>query len=175
MLQGPLPDSVITITEIANQPSSSLSTVVDISLYNNDGSEIQPEQPIEICFDVQSDKKNACLGFYDVKTNKWTCQDDCLKQKGKSMCGKTDHFTIFAILLGGSGDSGCEDDGDFILGNAKEDGILIAVVVVSLWSCLICCVLILLYTTVGKRTLYGPEGERVKGLRKNVAGYAVTN
>ena len=106
MLQGPLPDSVITITEIANQPSSSLSTVVDISLYNNDGSEIQPEAPIEICFSVQSDKKNACLGFYDVKTNKWTCQDDCLKQKGKSMCGKTDHFTIFAILLGGSGDSG---------------------------------------------------------------------
>ena len=50
----------------------------------------------------------TCLAFFDEGDSKWKCQDPCLKQKGDELCGKTDHFTSFAILLtGGRSDAEC--------------------------------------------------------------------
>ena len=147
---------------------------MDISLFASDGSEIQPEQPVEICFNVSLGHENACLAFYESVDDHWKCEDDCLKQKGNTVCGKTEHFTNFAILLGGNGGGGCEDDGDFILKNEKEDGILIAAVVAGLWSCLMCGVMVLLFTKAGRRMLYGLEGTRIRNLRENrVQSYVV--
>jgi hypothetical protein len=48
------------------------------------------------------------LSYLDEKSNppKWKCVDECLQEKDGYFCGETDHFTSFAILLGGSGGGG---------------------------------------------------------------------
>ncbi|MCB9727208.1 MAG: hypothetical protein H6744_21665 [Deltaproteobacteria bacterium] len=68
---------------------------------------------VELCLTDVSGKvngDNACLGFLDESTNppSWKCEDPCLKKKGGTLCGQTDHFTNFALLLGG-GYGGNED------------------------------------------------------------------
>ena len=41
------------------------------------------------------------MGFLNNK-NEWECQDPCLTSKNGQLCGKTDHFTNFALLLTGA-------------------------------------------------------------------------
>jgi hypothetical protein len=55
---------------------------------------------------VKSD--TACLGYYDEQNKKWVCEDTCLKSKESKLCGKTDHFTNFAILLTGGNGTKCK-------------------------------------------------------------------
>ena len=155
------------------RPSSSLSDVVDITFTLN-GEEVQPISSIEICFDVPADD-NSCLGYFDTKTRSWICQDKCLKRKGNSVCGETDHLTNFAILLSGNGGGGCGDDENYIFGSIEEDAILIGCIVAALWFCLVLFVLFALYTRPGRHLLYGSEGTRVSTLRRknrvSVSGY----
>jgi hypothetical protein len=65
---------------------------------------------VSICFKLQTDQvDDLCLAYIDesVSPPKWRCEDSCLEQVGRDqVCGKTDHFTNFAILLGGRGDGG---------------------------------------------------------------------
>jgi hypothetical protein len=67
----------------------------------------------EICLVPDDGKKTAesCLGYFDEKANDWKCEDTCLSEKDKMLCGSTSHFTNFAILLsGGQGENGsCGD------------------------------------------------------------------
>jgi len=67
----------------------------------------------EICLDVdkEEDIDDLCLGLYDEQSKEWECEDECLKEKDdddddddqkKLVCGHTQHFTNFAILLVGS-------------------------------------------------------------------------
>ena len=42
------------------------------------------------------------MGFLNSK-DEWQCQDPCLTSKNGQLCGKTDHFTNFALLLSGAG------------------------------------------------------------------------
>ena len=161
----------LSIFEVDKRPSSSLTGVVDISLFFNDV-ETQPNSQIEICFELESNVEGSCLGFYNTKKQPpvWECEDKCLKKKGKSICGNSDHLTNFAILLTGNDENAC-DDGNFILNNAKEDGILIACVVAAVWVCLL-FLLLLTYTGFGQQFLYGKEGARVKYLR--TSSYALS-
>jgi hypothetical protein len=52
--------------------------------------------------------KQDCLSYLDEKEDppKWKCVDECLEKKGGMLCGSTDHFTSFAVLLGGIGGGG---------------------------------------------------------------------
>lgn len=63
---------------------------------------------VDICIDgtlTESEREHACLGFFDEETGAWRCQDVCLQANAGKLCGKTDHFTTFAILLSGAGRS----------------------------------------------------------------------
>lgn len=44
------------------------------------------------------------MGFYNSKGN-WECVDECVYSKNGQICGDTDHFTSFAILLGANTDT----------------------------------------------------------------------
>ena len=55
--------------------------------------------------------KDTCLGFVNDE-GEWECGDNCLKQNSRGqLCGTTDHFTNFAILLSSNtkgGNGSCE-------------------------------------------------------------------
>ena len=69
---------------------------------------------VSICFKPFEPKKKLdsyCLGFLDESQRppQWICEDKCLEVENDYLCGKTDHFTNFALLLdsttGGNGNS----------------------------------------------------------------------
>jgi hypothetical protein len=67
-----------------------------------------------VCLAASADPGGACLGFYDEGRGKWTCEDECLQEKGDHLCGTTDHLTNFALLLGSSsGGARCGDETSF--------------------------------------------------------------
>ena len=84
------------------------SIILDIKLDDNS---TQLGGDVEICIQpIQSNSniKDLCLGFLDEssKPPKWECEDNNLKKKSSGLlCGKTNHFTNFAILLAGTPNS----------------------------------------------------------------------
>ncbi|MGV3624164.1 MAG: hypothetical protein ACO1OB_25325 [Archangium sp.] len=62
----------------------------------------------EVCVAVApgTDAGAACLAYFEEGRGRWVCEDECLAagSDGK-VCGKTSHFTNFAILLDGASQS----------------------------------------------------------------------
>jgi hypothetical protein len=96
------------------------SQIVEIALFDAAGDEItQLEEPVTLCLKADTSKGgDSCLGYYDAEKKTWECQDECLKENGDLLCGKTDHFTSFAILLGG-GKGSCDAHDDHLLTRRK--------------------------------------------------------
>jgi len=92
-----------TITEIPNPTAEQGSLVYEFS---PDGSKFAKK--VSVCVKPTAGKKtdNACLGFLNAE-KKWECVDECLESKGDLLCGDTDHFTNFAILLTGGKGTSC--------------------------------------------------------------------
>ena len=102
------------------------------------------------------------MGYFDVQTNSWICQDKCLKSSSNNfVCGSTNHFTNFGILLEGVS-SGC--DPQYIFGKAIYDSIL-ALGIAGIVCC--CDILILAFgsTKIGRRLIGGKEAERIRKAR----------
>lgn len=67
-------------------------------------------EQVELCFAVPqaTDAGSACLAFFDEGRGRWVCEDECLSVRAagaggdRQVCGKTNHFTSFAVLLGGA-------------------------------------------------------------------------
>jgi len=79
----------------------------------------------EICLSLTTPIGNdkACLGYLDESKSPpaWVCEDECLTNKDGQMCGKTTHFTNFAILLGGSNAGGkCDSDAAYFTGSFRK-------------------------------------------------------
>lgn len=76
-------------------------------------SPLAAREQVELCIAVptSTDAGAACLAYFEEARGRWVCQDECLSVKprggDKQVCGKTDHFTNFAILLGGSKAQSC--------------------------------------------------------------------
>ncbi|MEM6293302.1 MAG: hypothetical protein AAGA54_18665 [Myxococcota bacterium] len=73
------------------------------------------KKAVEVCLRVDEgieDLTGACLGFFDEKHGEWRCEDESLEEKKGLLCGETDHFTTFAILLPGGPGTVVEDDID---------------------------------------------------------------
>ena len=52
---------------------------------------------VELCLPSNSD--DGCLAFWKASDDKWECVDDTLSGKDDSlMCGRTNHFTFFAVI-----------------------------------------------------------------------------
>lgn len=85
------------------------------------------DEPMSVCLQHAEagdvDLNNHCLGFLDEGQDppEWKCEDSCLEDVGDNwLCGKTDHLTNFAILLGGEGGSSCDEDDEgssYVLGS----------------------------------------------------------
>jgi hypothetical protein len=118
-----------------------------------------------LCFLTKSgDTKDKCLAYFESKEEKWICQDKCLKKNSNNqLCGKTDHFTSFAILLG-AGIRECGDDYAYVTGSFGGDLILVGCIAAIV--CLMGVLLVIMsYTPCGKKLLFGKEGLRVTNLR----------
>ena len=84
------------------------SVILDITLDDNSN---QLGGDVEVCIQPtqsNSNVKELCLGFLDESSKPpiWKCEDNNLKKKSDGLlCGKTNHFTNFAILLAGTSNS----------------------------------------------------------------------
>lgn len=98
------------------------SSVVEVTLVDDGGNPVsQLDGDVQICLrpNPGADTGTSCLGYLNEKTKTWVCEDECLSANDKGqLCGSTNHFTNFALLLtGGSGSSDkCRDDLVYITG-----------------------------------------------------------
>ena len=134
-------------------------------------------ESVEICMKVTSDaesqKKDRCLGFIDESRSppRWTCEDECLEENSDGLlCGKTKHFTNFAILLGATG--GDCDDFDYITGSMNGDLILVASIVAFIVA-IACFILACSYLKPGKVIIYGKRGIIAKAMRKDESSVVI--
>jgi hypothetical protein len=54
------------------------------------------------CNNISQRPDLLCLAYIDEVTNEWKCKDTQLQQKSDNSnyyCGKTDHFSSWAVLL----------------------------------------------------------------------------
>ena len=137
--------SIITINnpdiDLINQSDTSdiVSFIVDFQL--SDGS-TDLGGDVEICFESNHNSNdNLCLGYLDESLNppEWICQDHCLQKNSDGLiCGNTDHFTNFALLLSGSGNNAnCGDEDYWITGSGLGDFYLVL-------SCALFCLIVAL-------------------------------
>ena len=167
--------AVIIVTEtdpnslIFSDNSDVVSDVFDVSLANPNailGGDV------EICLKAKTKREDLCLGYLDESKSppKWECEDRCLQIDDNGLiCGETDHFTNFALLLdgNGSGSSDCGDDFDgWITNSWVGDFILIL-------SCFAFCIVIgLIIVILGtlvptfNQFIYGNEGHRIQKSRR---------
>ena len=155
-----------------------VSPVFDINLFSPNGDLIQPTDSVEICFGVDSNlnEEDYCLGFIDESSNppKWVCQDECLRKDSNQVCGETDHFTSFALLLNGGGGGCGSSNADLIFDEEWKDYVLIATVTVGILSILVIGAFLLTVTTWGQKILRGTEGDRVMQLRASFQSTATS-
>jgi hypothetical protein len=101
-------DTTLTITP-GSPPAADAERLTDVYTFGPDG--LKFNAPATVCIDAaNADSKSGCLGYIDesVDPPKWVCEDPCVKHNGNTLCGTTDHFTSFAILLnGGLPDADC--------------------------------------------------------------------
>lgn len=161
-------DLVITPVPLDDVPNRNDigSSIISLVLLDIFGNEVQPTSEVEICFNSIDGEDESCLGFLDESENPpvWKCQDRCLSRKDGLLCGNTDHFTSFALLLGG-GLNGCSDSDDYILGDAWKDGVLIGSLTFALCCCFLIITILLAATPCGSRIVRGSEGHRISKLR----------
>ena len=127
---------------------------------------------VQICIAPQEEtNEDLCLGFLDESEipPKWKCEDPCLDENETGMlCGETDHFTNFALLLSGNagGNSRCGSSSmDWITGSITGDAILISItvgVVIGIGLLF----LILANVPPLDRVVRGQEGYRLQKIRK---------
>jgi hypothetical protein len=96
-------------------------------------------------------------------------QDACLTVENSMLCGRTNHFTNFAILLGGNNNAALFSNdvcsNAYVTGSFYGDLATTLSVAGFVMLLAIATILILGYTTFGNKVLYGPEGMRVRNLR----------
>jgi len=150
-----------------------ISEVLTVIAVNSNGEEVSLDGKAEICISISERelKDESCLGFLDeTKTPpKWICEDPCieLSPSGTEACGKTSHFTSFAILLEGNGNKDpCESSGDeYIFNEAWQDALLITISALVILIIALLTLIVLGFTRIGLHLTYGGEGLRIRTLR----------
>ena len=166
------------------------SVAVDITL-SIEGEKIPLPGPAQICLSLQSKQaikpEDLCLGYVDesVRPLVWKCEDYCLSSANADvLCGKSDHFTSFAILLMGTqekknkkdakennegscgqSDSSIENGYNTITGSLKGDSILTVSSIIMVFSIVALIGLFLFATPMGRKCVLGKEGYRLYELR----------
>jgi len=157
------------------------SEIIDVTLIDANGQEVQPRGSVEICLDVSDldrAEDSGCLGFFNPNSGKWVCEDVCLDidDDGRA-CGSSDHFTNFAILLSGGNGSGggpCGSSANtYIFDEGWKDGLLIGGVTVA--AGLVCCIVVVVFAFVpGVNRIHGAEWRRMHTVRAAQRGVGET-
>jgi len=167
------------------------SKVVDISLFVP-----LPKGSFkaEICLETElrerESKDDLCLGFFNEQKGRWECEDECLKKdanrnsqsdkepdsdrdgaskRKQTLCGKTDHFTVFSILLSGGSVKGskCGDTrSNYVTGTWEGDSALVGSLIGAM-ILIVFVVVILSYLPAVKVFIFGKEGIRIRKIRGN--------
>ena len=71
----------------------------------------------------------------------WTCEDECPSQRGDALCTNVNHFSNWAVLLGGGhGGEECGTAGNWIIGE-WEDILLITSMIIAALIVMFLCVM----------------------------------
>ncbi len=106
-----IPEGALDKEEVITITSASAEGAFGSGVYDFGPSPMTFLKDVEICIERTAgmDLSSACLGYLEGGT--WVCEDVCLKQSEEMLCGQTNHFTSFAILLsGGQGAKAACDD-----------------------------------------------------------------
>ena len=164
------PDEVVIAS---SDTQDVVSEIVDLSLADLTAN---LEGNVEICFQVPDSRKeeDLCLGVLDesLQPPEWKCEDYCLHQTESGfICGETDHFTNFAILLEngrtGSKDSCNSFSADWVTHSARGDLILILVCFAVVLAISI-FIWFLSFFAPCKKLMFGKEGYRIVRARAHV-------
>eukprot|EP01094_Clydonella_sp_ATCC50884_P022194 TRINITY_DN5056_c0_g1_i1.p1 TRINITY_DN5056_c0_g1~~TRINITY_DN5056_c0_g1_i1.p1 ORF type:complete len:2061 (-),score=322.90 TRINITY_DN5056_c0_g1_i1:6-6107(-) len=155
-------------------PARRVSDVVDISLERQSTGPVRLQGNAEICFQLsdESTLDNRCLGFFDESSMKWRCEDRCLERKDGLACGRTGHFTNFAVLIGGGGGTGSDDPCESenpptITGSPLWDSLLSAFVALGV-ICICAVFFVISFVPSVRKVIYGKEGARILQQRDNM-------
>eukprot|EP01094_Clydonella_sp_ATCC50884_P003899 TRINITY_DN13003_c0_g1_i1.p1 TRINITY_DN13003_c0_g1~~TRINITY_DN13003_c0_g1_i1.p1 ORF type:complete len:757 (-),score=152.92 TRINITY_DN13003_c0_g1_i1:123-2141(-) len=175
VFDSPLPIGVQLVAQVISSgpgtPVRAVSAILDLSL-RRDMEVVQLRDDVELCFDVSdTETDNRCLGYFDEEARTWRCEDRCLSEQDGQLCGDTDHFSNWAVLIaGGAGgsDDPCSEENPYFTGSALWDGLTVAFVFLGILSL---CVIVLVISFVPsvREFLYGPEGARILRQRLGVA------
>ena len=143
-----------------------VSSVIDVTV---DG---ELDGDSTLCFVVDESRSDlrtkGCLGFYNDE-NEWECEDACLDVEDDEVCGKTSHFSTFAILLGGAGSAagGCGVSTAYngIFSKVGYDIALGAGVMGLVLCCCLIIIIVVMFVPPARRFVYGKEGHRIRKLR----------
>lgn len=174
-----IPPSVVQGEVIVNihtnrSESGIVSNIISVDLEDGEGNSLQPDGPLELCFYVQEDRvEKLRLASFDDRDECWQKEDHVevrerrINSRGEEeilVCGQTDHFTDFSILLNG-GDAEVCDGGD-----GDTDTLLIILSAVGIVaSALVVAVIVVsyYYCKSFRHTLQGGEANRVEQLREH--------
>jgi hypothetical protein len=165
LLVRPVDDATIARAVAASGGIKLGSQALEVSFANRKRHELTQvlSSPATLCFayNERSNYDLACLGYINNE-GKWQCEDTCLDKNSTSQltCGRTGHFTSFAVLLSG-GDDQCHRQ--YMTGSWKGDLAVAASVFGLVWGiALLCCVLYLFDTPLTKylRNQHKPKKKR---------------
>jgi len=137
----------------------------------------------EICLKVDRNENidDLCLAFYDEIERIWTCEDDSLTLRSRTgrmidLCGTTNHFTNFAVLLVGGQGVKCDDcssDDNYFTGQWGGD---LAVSLSLIFLILVVAVIIigLSYVPAFKKIYFGERGTTIKETRSSLRNLNIT-
>lgn len=166
--------SPLHVGDIPNLDRVSNSIIVSLTLVDQFGNLLQPNGDVEICFYIDQNENrnydNDCLGYLDESTKppSWKCEDQCLTKNDdkNKICGDTDHFTNFALLLNGASSSvSCSNENNYIFDASWKDGVLIGSVAFFIIAMLLIIAFLFSVTPQGKKVLLGDEGYRIYKVR----------
>lgn len=138
------------------------SAVTDITLESlTQGSITKLDEPLTICLqtDHQDHSKQHCLGYYEVASGKWECEDRCLEKQENGYCGTTGHLTAFALLLDLGSEDGCNETTDrlFVWLSAGFLGAAIVLIILAMVAIEVYVRLAKMYRVHFLRTLSGSQ------------------
>ena len=88
------------VTQVLPSAVAVASAAIDINLYDENGTAIQPNGTVIICFPPVegSEYDRYCLAYLDEELNTWVCDNSNFEETNGEICSSTVHFTIFALI-----------------------------------------------------------------------------
>jgi len=156
------------------------SAVIDVSLFDYLGTEVQPNGDVKICLkepEAGFSQDSECLGFFNEDKNRWECADRCLDQQNGLVCGTTSHFTRFSVILdptgSASGGSGCDSSLEWNGITSIQWVDYVIIISVFCFVCLLAITFVIVVSTCFPG-FHGEEHLRVQSLRSMSSGATTT-